>query len=535
MGDVRSEADCLRNNDNVLAISGVEGDGDTGALSVDQVVELLTKAGMLSLVYTSPSHTEDHQRWRVLAPTSTELPPEKRDHLVGRLNGLLKGSLSGESFTLSQSYYYGSVNSNPSHRVELIDGAPIDTLDELDETWIGRPHTATGKKDKDGKPCSGPIDEAAVLEALLAGTNYHASMMSLLGKWAMASMPLMEARQRLIDAMQSIPEEKRDARWQIRFADIDRCVGDVYVREAKRKDKGDREGRADHADADAAGWPEPVDFFDDDRLTGTPELRRDHLPEALWPFVTDTAERMGADPAAVALAAIVACASVINEGWQLQPKVNDTTWTERARLWGAIVGPPSILKTPVIAACTKPVDKLDAQARHVHAERMRTHKAAHATWKRIGRDLGEPEPVAPKLDRYMVEATTVEALSEVLRDDEEARQNAPQGKVLVRQDELSEWLAGFDRYRASGTGGSDRGAYLRLYNGSRHYVDRIARGSFAVSSWSACIIGGIQPEPIQRIARDAADDGLLQRFCYVVPGAQKRGQDRAPDHAAGQR
>jgi hypothetical protein len=109
------------------------------------------------------------------------------------------------------------------------------------------------------------------------------------------------------------------------------------------------------------------------------------------------------------------------------------------------------------------------------------------------------------------------------------------GKVLIRQDEMSEWLANMDRYRAGGRGGSDRGAYLRLYNGTRFVVDRVGRGTLSISSWSACIIGGIQPEPIQRIAREAADDGLLQRFCYAVPARQDRGVDRKPDHASTER
>jgi hypothetical protein len=97
---------------------------------------------------------------------------------------------------------------------------------------------------------------------------------------------------------------------------------------------------------------------------------------------------------------------------------------------------------------------------------------------------------------------------------------------------MSEFFGGLDRYKAGGKGGSELGAYLRLYNGGRYTIDRIARGSFAVPNWSACFLGGVQPGPIQRIARDAADDGLLQRFIYCVPDRQGRGLDRAPDQAA---
>jgi hypothetical protein len=86
-----------------------------------------------------------------------------------------------------------------------------------------------------------------------------------------------------------------------------------------------------------------------------------------------------------------------------------------------------------------------------------------------------------------------------------------------------------DRYSTSKT---DDGAYLRLYNGGRFSVDRIGRGSFVAKSWSGCILGGIQPDPIQRIAARAAHDGLLQRFMYDVPASQSGGLDRAPDYPA---
>lgn len=285
-----------------------------------------------------------------------------------------------------------------------------------------------------------------------------------------------------------------------------------------------------HTPSAAEEWGDPVDFLGDADMTGAPELKPEHLPDALAPFVFDTAARMGVDPAAVALCAIVSCSAVTSDDWSIQPKRHDDTWLEQARLWGAIVGDPSILKTPVLKAATRPVDKLDMEARKRHDAAMQRYMAELAAWKK-GKQEGD-EPKHPVLDRYMVESLTVEALSEVLRDDFMAKQRAPAGKVLVRSDELSELLGNLDRYNAGGRGGGDRGAYLRLFNGGRHTVDRIGRGAFACPNWSASIVGGIQPGPIQRIARDAADDGMLQRFLYCVPAGQGGGLDRAPDRDA---
>jgi hypothetical protein len=291
--------------------------------------------------------------------------------------------------------------------------------------------------------------------------------------------------------------------------------------------------RGNGEDKEAARWPQPVDFLTD-LDAAPPELQPKHVPDALWGFIDDAAERMGVDPTSIALADLVSCAAVVSDEWRIQPKRYDTTWTEQPRLWGAIVGDPSILKTPVIVLCTKPIDRLEAEARERHQEEMREYKAELAAWKRA-EDTELPEPTAPKLSRYLVESTTIEALSEVLRDDDDAKLTAPARKALVRHDEMAEFFANLDRYKTGGRGGGDRGAYLRLYNGGRYPIDRIGRGTFAIPNWSACFLGGIQPGPIQRVAKYSDDDGLLQRLIYCVPGRQTFGMDRAPRFTALQR
>jgi hypothetical protein len=241
-----------------------------------------------------------------------------------------------------------------------------------------------------------------------------------------------------------------------------------------------------------------------------PKLTYKHAPDALWDYCTDTSERMGVDPTSLSIGCLVSCAGVTSDTWRLQPKRFDYTWTESPRLWAAIVGDPGVLKSPVIAACTAPIDHLEIEARKRHQSEMAVYNREFADWKKGEKDTDAP--VRPKMLRYMVESATIEAIQEVLRDDEDAKFDAPAGKVLCRQDEMSEFFANLDRYNAGGKGGGDRGAYLRLYNGGRYTVDRIARGPFATENWSAGFLGGIQPGPIQRIAKNSAEDGMLQRF-----------------------
>ena len=238
-GEVRTDKNSLRHDSNVLGITGIEADYDAEKISVAEAVEKLEKAGILAMVYTSPSHTKDTPRWRVICPFSTELPPERREKMMGRLNGLFGGIFSNELWTLSQAYYYGSVKGNPSHVVELIDGTPIDEHDELDAIWTGKPNTSTATK-ANGERVAGPVDEAALLADITSGAGFHAATIRLAGRWAFTGVPLMEARQRLLAAFDAVPTEGQTARWQTRRADVDRSLADIYVKEARQKDQGKR-------------------------------------------------------------------------------------------------------------------------------------------------------------------------------------------------------------------------------------------------------------------------------------------------------
>lgn len=410
-----------------------------------------------------------------------------------------------------------------------------DAIERIEEA-IGGKRTASGSQQAPAGagPSPGTVSGETratphLIRAILLGEDYHSPIAALAMRFLKGGMPDGQAVLTLRGFMDSVADPIRDLkggvvqpnRWQSRYDDIPRAVSTAR-------------GKLGEPTAETNEWPDPVNFLGSAEMAGTPELRQEHVPAALWPFVDDTSQRMGIDPASLALAALVALASVANDEFALQPKRFDDTWTENPRIWGAIVGDPSILKTPVIRATTKPIDLLEAQARERHATAMQRHKAEMKAWKDAGSDPAT-EPHLPPLERYLIEGSTIEALSEALRSDAQARQCAPAGKVLVRQDELSEFLANLDRYKSGGSGGGDRGAYLRLYNGGRYTIDRIQRGSFSIPNWSATFLGGIQPGPIQRIAQSAADDGLLQRFIYVVPGPQTDGRDRQPDRQASRR
>ena len=138
-GDIPSDNGSLRHDRNLRAITGIEADYDAERITFEEAVATLTAAGILCIIYTSPSHAEDSPRWRVLCPLSQPWWVRPRDRFLARLNGVFGGVFAAESWTLSQSYYFGSVRRNPSHRVVLLDCTPIDRMTELDAIAIGKP------------------------------------------------------------------------------------------------------------------------------------------------------------------------------------------------------------------------------------------------------------------------------------------------------------------------------------------------------------------------------------------------------------
>ena len=144
----------LRSNGNLQSCTGLEADYDGGRVTFGDAVAILAEAGIAALIYTSPSHTEDAPRWRVLCQFSEARSPQQRDLYMARLSGVFRGIFALESWTLSQSYYYGFVNGNPSHRVELIGGTAIDLMEELDATAIGRPENPAANGHANERPIS---------------------------------------------------------------------------------------------------------------------------------------------------------------------------------------------------------------------------------------------------------------------------------------------------------------------------------------------------------------------------------------------
>jgi len=242
--------------------------------------------------------------------------------------------------------------------------------------------------------------------------------------------------------------------------------------------------------------PEPFDLWGHFE---PPTLPRGVLPDAIERFAFEKGRELGADISGVAAAAIAVCAAAIPDHVKLQPKKGNTGWQVSARLWVALVGPVSGVKSPIMTAAMRPLRNADTALSLEYAEARKQYD------KLKGEEKEAANP--PKQTRHVIQDATVEATQEIMKD-------SPNGLMCYR-DELSSWFGQHERY-TNGKGSSDRGFWLEAFNGGPYSVDRIGRGSTYIPNLSVSILGGIQPDKIREVVAATTDDGLLQRFLTIT-------------------
>jgi hypothetical protein len=243
-GDNPSASESYRYDANLHTITGIEADYDGEEVSFESAVGIAREAGLKALFYTSPSYTREKPRWRMLCPFGEARQPAERDRMMDRANGIFGGIFADESWTLSQGYYIGGIEGEPPPLVEITHGLTIDQLIGLDEKAIGRSRPNGG----DGKAPGGPIDEAGLLAAIVAGEKYHSPSISLLGHWAHHGTSMVAANERLFESFDRVSPSLRDKRWHDRRAEIPRMLEYVYGNEAEKR--GDGQGKPSNSVAE---------------------------------------------------------------------------------------------------------------------------------------------------------------------------------------------------------------------------------------------------------------------------------------------
>ena len=223
------------------------------------------------------------------------------------------------------------------------------------------------------------------------------------------------------------------------------------------------------------------------------------LPDSLRSLAEDTAERMQVPLDYPVVVALLCLAGVTNRRATIQPKAQDTSWVVVPNVWGGIIAPPGLMKSPVISAMTQPLDRIEAlwraeqeSAMSDYRQQQEEAKLRQAVWReqyKVAQKSGKDAPLrpddslaAPICRRLITQDATFESLHAIMSDN-------PAGIMVIR-DELTGWLAQLDRPGREG----ERAFYLSAWNGDTgHTIDRIGRGSIHVEACCVSMLGGIQP------------------------------------------
>lgn len=288
-------------------------------------------------------------------------------------------------------------------------------------------------------------------------------------------------------------------------------------------------------------WP-PLQPIPESLPPAAPFVADDLLPPTLSPWVEDVADRMQCPIDYVGIAVIVALGSLLGSRIAIRPKAKDT-WHEVPNLWGIIIGPSGVKKTPAISEALSFLRKLQEMAnqkfkkdsldyacaalvfKNQLSDKKKQHKAGSYELK--PQDTLPPSP--PVHRRYLINDATPEAIGVILQDNP---------GPLYFSDEIAAVLSRLEgeENRAA------RAFFLEAYNGKHSYtVDRITRDAVSIPRLCLSVLGSTQPDTLRAYLRhtvtnSTSNDGLMQRFqlsCFPEhPKTKPRFVDRAPNASA---
>jgi hypothetical protein len=251
--------------------------------------------------------------------------------------------------------------------------------------------------------------------------------------------------------------------------------------------------------AESGAWPDPVNIFAE---LAAPEFCVDDAPRELSTYPMLYAQQTGIDYGIALLSSVVSAAAAIPDQIQICASSN-SNWFAQARLWGMVIAPPGAGKSPAQREMIAPLWKVHGELDKAWSERVRELEAQADDEEKVEK---------PPRPRVIVADTTIEALSDVLRDNERG--------VLVATDEFDAWIGAMDQYKSGGIG-KDRGEWLRLFDGGPHSIERVTRKAVFVPNWGVSILTATTPAAIKRLAKHLPEDGLIQRFIIVLARRQK--------------
>ena len=129
---------------------------------------------------------------------------------------------------------------------------------------------------------------------------------------------------------------------------------------------GSAAGEQPHGNGD---WPDPIPI-----TTTLPPVEpyvSGMLPDVLRAYVEDVADRQQAPVDFAAVACVCGAAAVLGNKVRIRPKQHDD-WQVTPNQWGALIGPPSAMKTPAMQSALGAVYALQDEMRDRWKEECKT-------------------------------------------------------------------------------------------------------------------------------------------------------------------
>jgi hypothetical protein len=247
----------------------------------------------------------------------------------------------------------------------------------------------------------------------------------------------------------------------------------------------------------------------------------DLLPDVLRKFVTESAAAIGCDPVMSLMPALGVCAAAIGTSRNLLVKHG---WFVPSVIWPVVIGESGSQKSPPYRMAVEPLKARQTSQSEQYAaelttyqEDLKQYKRDLKQWERNPEGSSPGEPARPTRPRCLVSDATLEALAPILSDN-------PRG-VLLGRDELSGWIAGFDKYNKGGGTSSNVQGWLEVYNAGSIEVDRKTGDDkfISVAHAAVSVCGGIQPEILAKVlTSEHKANGLQSRLLMTYPPRQSK-------------
>jgi hypothetical protein len=236
----------------------------------------------------------------------------------------------------------------------------------------------------------------------------------------------------------------------------------------------------------------------------------DALPTELAESLRSLARSCATSPTPLPGAVFAFVAAALGRSIAVSPKPG---WSEPAIIWHADIRASGEGKTPAARMLARVFDERQ-RLEHERFDLERRHYDSLSTReKRL-----VPQPRSPR--GYFLTDLTLEGLRTDLQDH-------PTGGLIAIQDELSNFIASQNQYRAGK--GNDRESWLRLHDGNSARVVR-AGGSIYIAGARLSMFGGVQPAIFRKMFQSNDGvyqaDGTMYRLLYVYESGAHFSLDR---------